>query len=61
MPQVSYYSPAARQLEKERQRASDEAQLRAGAISQHDLRGRNGFFSSLEIIGSSVLCQEVFA
>lgn len=61
MRQVCYYSPAERLQEKERQRASDAEQLRDGRASQADLRARNGFFSSLEIVDSAVLCQEVFA
>ena len=61
MSQVCYYSPAERQREKERQRACDAVQLRDGLVSQDDLRARNGFLASLDIVGSSIVCQEAFA
>ena len=61
MPQACHYNPAEREQEKERQRAFDAAQLREGEISQADLRARNGFFSSLQIVESSISCQEAFA
>lgn len=61
MLQVSHYSPAERQQQKERQRASDADRLRAGAVSKAELRMENGFLSSLEVLDSSVICQEVFA
>ncbi len=61
MHQVCHYSPAERQQSKERQRASDAAQLREGRISASDLRARNGFLASLEIVDSSISCQEAFA
>lgn len=61
MYQVSHYSPAERQQEKERLRASDALALRQGPVSQADLRAQNGFFSSLEIVESSIVCQEDFA
>ena len=60
MLQICYYSPAERDREKERQRASDEAQWREGKVSQADLGARNGFLSSLQIIASSISCREVF-
>ncbi len=60
MYQVSHYRPAERQEEKERVRASDALALCQGKVSQADLRARNGFFSSLEIVESSIICQEVF-
>jgi hypothetical protein len=61
MRQVCYYDPAERQQEKERHRASDEALLRQGRVSRGDLRARNGFFSSLDIVESSIVRQEAFA
>jgi hypothetical protein len=61
MSDVRYYDPAERQREKERSRAFDAAQLSQGAVSQGELRQRNGFFSSLEILDASISCQEVFA
>ena len=61
MMQVRYYDPAERQQEKERQRASDALLLREGRISRGELRERNGFFSSVEIVDSSISFQEVFA
>lgn len=61
MYQVSQYRPAERQKEKERSRASDALNLRQGHVSQADLRAQNGFLSSLEIVDSQIICQEVFA
>lgn len=61
MPQVCYYNPAERQLEKEHQRQLDAAQLHVGQVSADELKKRNGFFSSLEIVHASVACEEVFA
>ena len=61
MRQVCYYSPAARHQEKERQRASDAESLRSGRISREQLRMQNGFLSSLEIVDSSIICEEAFA
>lgn len=61
MQQVCYYSPAERQREKERQRASDANDLRSGRISRGELRARNGFLSSLDVIESSIICEEAFA
>lgn len=61
MRQVCYYDPADRQREKERSRASDEAAIVSGSLSRRDLSARNGFFSSLQVIDSAVICQEVFA
>lgn len=60
LPQVCYYDPAERQNAKERHRASDAALLQDGVLSRDDLRN-NGFFSSLMILGASVVCQEEFA
>lgn len=59
--QVRYYDPAERQREKERQRASDALLLSEGRVSRSDLRARNGFLSSVEIVDSSISFQEVFA
>lgn len=61
MLKIRRYSPAQRQQEKERQRASDAARLESGQVSREDLRASNGFFSSLEVIDASIECQEVFA
>lgn len=61
MLQVCLYDPAERQREKERSRALDEADLRSGSVSHAEMSARNGFFSSLHVIESSVVCQEVFA
>ena len=61
MPQVRIYDPADRQLQKERNRASDTEALRLGLVSSEELWARNGFFSSFEIMSSSVACQEGFA
>lgn len=61
MHQVCHYNPAERQQSKKRQRASDAVQLREGRISLEELRARNSFLYSLEIVESSISCQEVFA
>lgn len=61
MRQVCYYDPAEREREKERHRAFDESRLRDGDVSRQELRERNGFLSSLEIVDSSIVCQEIFA
>lgn len=61
MYQVCHYSPAERQMEKERSRAADAYALRSGSRSRDDLRRNNGFFSSLEIVDSSIIGQEAFA
>ena len=61
MPKVCNYNPAERQQEKERSRASDALQLRRGDVSQGDLREQTSFFGSLDLVGSSIICQEVFA
>ncbi len=61
MRQVCYYDPADRQREKERSRASDAAGLRSGDVSRRELSARNGFFSSLQVIDSAIICQDVFA
>lgn len=61
MQQVCYYSPASRQAEKERQRAFDAQSLRDGSVSRGDLRRSNGFLASLDIVESSISCEEIFA
>ena len=61
MPQVSFFSPAERQRHKERLRVHDAYALREGHLSYEDLRVRNGLFSSLEILGSSIVFQDNFA
>jgi len=54
MLQVSYFNPVGRQREKALARELDDRALRSGAISREELRHRNGFFSSLQIVSSSV-------
>ena len=61
MLQVSYYSPAERQREKDRARAQDERDLREGNVSREELRLRNGFLAQLEIVGSSVRRRGIIA
>lgn len=61
MPQVSYYSPAERQREKDRAREQDERDLREGRVSREELRLRNGFLAPLEIVGSSVRRRGIIA
>ena len=60
MRQACHYSPASRQAEKERQRASDAQDLREGIVSRDDQRCSNGFLASLDIVESSIICEEVF-
>lgn len=54
MQQMHHYDPVERQQSKQRARDADDSALRAGQISREALGNRNGFFSSLEIVGSSV-------
>jgi hypothetical protein len=61
MFKIRLSDPAQRQLEKERQRAADDAGLENGQVARDELRASNGFFSSLEVIVSSIVRQEVFA
>lgn len=60
MLQARQYKTIDREQEKERQRASDAAQLREGKVSLEDLRERNAFLSPLQILESSISCREVF-
>lgn len=60
MLQARQYKTIDREQEKERQRASDAAQLREGKVSLEDLRARNAFLSPLQILESSISCREVF-
>ncbi|MEJ5977584.1 hypothetical protein WG901_13120 [Novosphingobium sp. PS1R-30] len=55
-----FYNPAKRKVEKARQRAYDALQLHRGEISRHELRKRNAFLAPLEIVDSSIRCQEAF-
>lgn len=61
MLQVNYFDPAERQREKARARELDDRALRSGDISREELRSRNGFFSSLEVVSSSVRRRGVLA
>ena len=54
MLQVSHYDPIEREREKQRARDQDDRALRQGSLSIEELRFRNGFFSSLDLAGSSV-------
>ena len=54
MPQFDYFDPAKRQMEKERSRVADEAAFAKGDISRGQLAKENGFFSSLDIVESSI-------
>ncbi|HZF93884.1 MAG TPA: hypothetical protein VEZ20_03325 [Allosphingosinicella sp.] len=54
-----YFDPWQRQRDKEFARERDEQDLRAGAVSRQDLSARNGFFSSLQIVGSSIRHQGI--
>ena len=61
MSQLSYYSPAERQSEKDRAREQDERDLRQGHVSREELRLRNGFLAPLEVVGSSVRRKGIIA
>jgi len=49
--QVGSFDHQARAREKQASRESDAARLRAGEISRQELRGENGFASSLPVSG----------
>lgn len=61
MRQQCHFEPAERQREKARARAADDRALRSGEISREELRARNGFFSSLDVVSSSVRRRGVIA
>lgn len=61
MRQLCHFNPAERQQEKARARAADDLALQSGEVSRDELRARNGFFSSLEIVSSSVRRRGVIA
>ncbi|HEX8416599.1 MAG TPA: hypothetical protein VF641_03255 [Methylobacterium sp.] len=61
MQQVSLYDPMERQREKQRSRDQDDRDLRMGVVSHEELSARNGFFSSLNIAGSSIRRRRVLA
>lgn len=54
MLQVNLYDPMDRQREKQRSRDQDDRELRMGIVSREELGARNGFFSSLDLAGSSI-------
>lgn len=61
MQQVSHYDPIEREREKQRGRDQDDRALREGSVSAEELRLQNGFFSSLDLAGSSVRRRRVLA
>lgn len=61
MLQVSLYDPMERQREKQRSRDQDDRDLRLGVVSREELSARNGFFSSLDVAGSSVRRRRILA
>lgn len=61
MQQVSLYDPMERQREKQRSRDQDDHDLRMGVVSRQELSERNGFFSSLDIAGSSIRRRRILA
>lgn len=52
---------AARQRQKEAARLKDEQDLRDGTVSRDELKRRNGLFSGLEIVSSSMITREDFS
>lgn len=61
MQQVSHYDPIEREREKQRRRDQDDRALREGSVSAEELRLQNGFFSSLDLAGSSVRRRRILA
>lgn len=61
MMQLSSYDPRERQREKHLARVQDDCDLREGRLSRDQLRARNGFFSSLDLAGSSVRRRRIAA
>ena len=61
MLHVSYYDPAERQREKDHARELDDRALRNGDVSREDLRMRNSFLASLQIVGSAIERQGIAA
>lgn len=51
---VNLYDPAARRREKQISREQDDRDVRSGAVSRADLRGRNSIFASLDLSRSSI-------
>jgi hypothetical protein len=49
--QVGSFDHQARARDKQASRDSDAARLRAGEVSRQELRGENGFASSLPVSG----------
>ena len=49
------FNPADRAREKQEAREADERALADGTISKEELAKRNGFFSSLDFSGSSIV------
>lgn len=61
MLQVSLYDPMERQREKQRSRDQDDRDLRLGVVSREELAACNGFFSSLDVAGSSIRRRRILA
>jgi len=61
MMQVNLFDPIERQREKQRSRDADDRELRMGLVSREELGARNGFFSSLDIAGSSIRRRRILA
>lgn len=53
MRQFGFFDPLERRHAKAHARAMEDHALRNGAVSREDLRRRNSFLGSLEIVGSS--------
>lgn len=51
---------AARQRQKAAARLKDEQDLADGVVSRDELKRRNGLFSGLEIVSSSVITRDEF-
>ena len=60
MSSYKRYDPNVRSRAKQRQRDLDASALSSGRVTRSDLRVRNGFLSSLEIVESSIVCDDAF-
>ena len=54
MLSVNLYDPVARRREKQLAREQDDRDVRSGAVSRAELRGRNSIFASLDLSHSSI-------
>lgn len=58
--ETNFYSPTERDAQKEASRGADEKMLQSDPKNRDHLRKENGFFSSLDVIDSSIIGNENF-